>query len=80
MSDAVEVALADYRPTQGVRIIEFESYELSADDLRVEPDVELWDCSGDQRFEQCWPALRRFTDAVIIVANVDSEKQDLLIW
>lgn len=81
MSDTVEVAVSDYRPTQAVRIVEFESYELSAEDMRVEPDVELWDCSGDQKFEQCWPAIRRFADAVIIVANADFNKgQDLVFW
>ncbi|KAI6198335.1 Rab-like protein 5 [Aphelenchoides fujianensis] len=81
LSDTIEQPIQEYRPTQGVRIIEFESYELSADDIRVEPDVELWDCSGDRRFENCWPAFRRFADAVILVANPDTHHgEDLLPW
>ncbi|KAI6236368.1 Rab-like protein 5 [Aphelenchoides besseyi] len=81
LSDTIETVPTQYRPTQGVRIIEFESYELMADDIRVEPDVELWDCSGDRRFEQCWPAFRRYVDAVILVGNVAHHKgEDLLPW
>lgn len=64
-----------------MRIIEFESYELSADDVRVEPDVDLWDCSGDRRFDTCWPAFRRHADAAILVANPDTMNgDDLLPW
>jgi len=38
-----------YNPTVGCRILEYE-----ANNGRTA--VELWDCSGDQRYEHCWAA------------------------
>ena len=31
--------------------------------------VELWDCSGHQRFEPCWPAMMQNADAVVLIYN-----------
>ncbi|XP_023688820.1 intraflagellar transport protein 22 homolog isoform X2 [Paramormyrops kingsleyae] len=59
LSDATETIGGEYRPTQGVRILEFESQTLDASDKNATLDVELWDCAGDFKFESCWPALMR---------------------
>ncbi|CAD5219424.1 unnamed protein product [Bursaphelenchus okinawaensis] len=81
LSDTTENLRMEYKPTSGVRIIEFESIELSLEDQRIEPDVELWDCSGDRRYEKCWPAMRQYADAVIILCNpVDTRGEELLLW
>ncbi|CAD5226437.1 unnamed protein product [Bursaphelenchus xylophilus] len=81
LSDSTENLRMEYKPTHGVRIIEFESIELSSGDQRIEPEVELWDCSGDRRYETCWPAMRRFVDAVIITCNPGETKgDDLILW
>eukprot|EP00052_Salpingoeca_macrocollata_P032013 m.324035 g.324035 ORF g.324035 m.324035 type:complete len:189 (-) comp31343_c0_seq1:68-634(-) len=70
-----------YRPTQGVRILEFESEAVSGkrSDATV---VELWDVSGDQQFEACWPAIARGVHGVVLMFNVDQEGQEneLDIW
>ena len=35
-----------------MRILEFESL---VDNTKI--DVELWDCSGKEEYEGCWPAM-----------------------
>ncbi|VDO62146.1 unnamed protein product [Heligmosomoides polygyrus] len=73
--------LGDYRPTKGVRIVEFESHELEIRNQRIEVDVELWDCSGDPKYRDCWPAIQDGIEGVILVANPDENKgEDLKIW
>ncbi|WKY03984.1 hypothetical protein Q1695_005177 [Nippostrongylus brasiliensis] len=74
-------SLGDYRPTKGVRIVEFESHELEINQQRIEVDVELWDCSGDLKYRDCWPAIKDGIEGVILVANPDENKgDDLRIW
>ncbi|KAI5644362.1 ras of complex, roc, domain of DAPkinase domain-containing protein [Phthorimaea operculella] len=57
------------RPTQGVRIVEFELSSLNVNGKAKNIDIELWDCSGDHRFESCWPALRFGVQGVILVCS-----------
>ncbi|XP_069741019.1 intraflagellar transport protein 22 homolog isoform X2 [Narcine bancroftii] len=71
LSDAIEAIGGDYSPTQGVRVLEFECLNVNAGGKNVGCEVELWDCSGDQKFETCWPALMKDSNGVIIVFNVD---------
>jgi len=50
LADATESTGGDYRPTKGVRILEFEcdgEHPTTGDYVRA--DVELWDCSGDKK-------------------------------
>uniref|UniRef100_UPI0037E91215 intraflagellar transport protein 22 homolog n=1 Tax=Semicossyphus pulcher TaxID=241346 RepID=UPI0037E91215 len=77
-SDNVEV---EYSPTQGVRILEFESKFEGSGDNRV-CEVELWDCSGDFKFESCWPALMKDSSGVVIVFNPDvpSHLKEIETW
>lgn len=44
--------------------------------------VELWDCSGDQRYENCWPAIMKDADGVIIVYNPENagHQTDVNLW
>ncbi|XP_076434795.1 uncharacterized protein LOC143274759 isoform X2 [Babylonia areolata] len=81
LADATEVSGGDYRPTQGVRILEFEVNGLSVPG-RSSVDVELWDCSGDNKFEACWPAITQDAMGVIFVYNPDqpNHDQDLEKW
>ena len=37
--------------------------------------VELWDCSGDLQYEQCWPALQEDAKGVIVVFNPENAGQ-----
>lgn len=73
LSDATENSSGEYRPTQGVRILEFEMQNLNINNRYLKAEVELWDCSGDHKFEACWPALQRDTHGIIFVYNPSSE-------
>ena len=50
MSDATENSSGEYRPTQGVRILEFELQNLNVSNRNLKAEVELWDCSGDHKY------------------------------
>ncbi|KAJ4439453.1 hypothetical protein ANN_07577, partial [Periplaneta americana] len=72
LSDATENSSGEYRPTQGVRILEFETQNLNVNNRYLKAEVELWDCSGDHKFEACWPALQRDTQGIVFVYNPSS--------
>ncbi|KDR18061.1 intraflagellar transport protein 22 homolog isoform X2 [Zootermopsis nevadensis] len=72
LSDATENSSGEYRPTQGVRILEFEMQNLNVNNEKLKAEIELWDCSGDHKFEACWPALQRDTHGIIFIYNPSS--------
>lgn len=50
LSESVNIEEVDVtRPTQGVRIVEFELSNLVVNGKSHNVDIELWDCSGDHR-------------------------------
>ncbi|KAK3084228.1 hypothetical protein FSP39_010300 [Pinctada imbricata] len=69
---ATETSSGEYHPTQGCRILEFESTTNSRQGI----EVEMWDVSGDRKFEQCWPAIAKDTNGVIFVFNPDQANHD----
>ncbi|KAM3727389.1 Intraflagellar transport associated protein [Dirofilaria immitis] len=79
LADSSDISLNVYRPTQGVRIVEFESNELELNGERVDAEIELWDCSGDRKYKRCWPAVRRNADGVILVCRPDDDKGSALL-
>ncbi|XP_007260570.2 intraflagellar transport protein 22 homolog [Astyanax mexicanus] len=82
LSDTVETIEADYSPTQGVRILEFESQHLGSGSKDSACEVELWDCAGDFKYEACWPALMKDSNGVVIVFNPDipSHLKEVETW
>lgn len=76
LADATESSTGAYYPTQGVRILEFESGNLSMEGRNIKAEVELWDCSGDPKFENCWPAIRHEVHGIIFVYNQDEPNHD----
>ncbi|XP_030259330.1 intraflagellar transport protein 22 homolog [Sparus aurata] len=81
LSGTTENVGGEYRPTQGVRILEFESQpEGSGESMACE--VELWDCSGEFKFESCWPALMKDSSGVVIIFNPDvpSHLKEIETW
>ncbi|KAJ0011954.1 hypothetical protein NQD34_012929 [Periophthalmus magnuspinnatus] len=81
LSDISENVGGEYNPTVGVRILEFESPLEEASDNRS-CEVELWDCSGDFKFESCWPTFMQDCNGVVIVFNSDvpSHLKEIEIW
>ncbi|CAO4372142.1 unnamed protein product [Caenorhabditis nigoni] len=73
-----------YMPTKGARIQEFESHELLDSDrgkIIKNIEIQLWDVSGDRKYEDCWPAIKEDADGVILVANPEEHNgKDLQIW
>uniref|UniRef100_H2YA04 Rab-like protein 5 n=1 Tax=Ciona savignyi TaxID=51511 RepID=H2YA04_CIOSA len=63
LGDQTDILKSKYRPTVGVRILEFETSTGNGSDV----EIELWDCSGSENYETCWPAMAYQADGVIIV-------------
>ncbi|XP_063059589.1 intraflagellar transport protein 22 homolog [Engraulis encrasicolus] len=82
LSDTVETIGGNYSPTQGVRILEFDSQKHGSGDRDSSCEVELWDCGGDFKFESCWPALMKDSNGVVIVFNADvpSHVREVETW
>lgn len=82
LSDTVETVGGEYSPTQGVRILEFETQNEGSSDKHSSCEVELWDCGGNFKFESCWPALMKDSNGVVIVFNPDipSHLEEIETW
>ncbi|CAH1801181.1 unnamed protein product [Owenia fusiformis] len=82
LSDATDTSGGEYHPTVGVRILEFESNNLNVAGKNSSAEVELWDVSGDKKYEGCWPAIARDTSGIIFVYNADvaSHERELESW
>ncbi|KAL5477325.1 hypothetical protein EMCRGX_G024114 [Ephydatia muelleri] len=77
LAEATESTSGDYHPTQGVRILEFESEgENPSTGKAFKAEVELWDCSGDKKFENCWPALAKDVNGVLLVYSPDNAQKE----
>ncbi|BES96054.1 RAB, member RAS oncogene family-like 5 [Nesidiocoris tenuis] len=65
LSEAIDFTNYEYRPTPGVRILEFEPSQKNI-------EIELWDCSGEDRYESLWPVFLWNAHGVIIVYNPET--------
>uniref|UniRef100_A0A0N5A3Z1 Intraflagellar transport protein 22 homolog n=1 Tax=Parastrongyloides trichosuri TaxID=131310 RepID=A0A0N5A3Z1_PARTI len=81
LAESIELRSLEYHPTQGTRIVEFESNNLELNGQLVEAEVELWDCSGDPKFRRCWPVIRKGAHGIMFVCNPEYNKgDDLVDW
>ncbi|XP_018650877.1 hypothetical protein Smp_174780 [Schistosoma mansoni] len=54
-----------------LQILEYEQkIKIKGKPSKVE--VELWDASGDRKYETCWPAIFRGSHGVVFVYNPDN--------
>lgn len=66
-----------YKPTIGARILEFEKTVCHMRCPTGEKwTCQLWDLSGDSRFEKCWPAVTTNTNGIMIFYNGDIKLND----
>lgn len=95
-SSTVGNADEEYKPTAGVRILEFErkldstskgkssrwSGESKANGKKKKISVELWDCSGHQQYEACWPAMMQDAKAVVLMYNPENRghEREIELW
>ncbi|XP_076813422.1 intraflagellar transport protein 22 homolog [Clavelina lepadiformis] len=68
LGDQTDISQSRYHPTVGVRVLEFET---PVDNGRTftNMDIELWDCSGNENYEGCWPAMAYKADGVVIACD-----------
>ena len=58
-----------------MRILEFDSSITLSNNRQSKADIELWDCSGDSKFQTTWPALAWELHGVIFLFNPEDETQ-----
>ncbi len=76
LADATENSISEqYRPTRGLRILEFESNNLNVNNRFARAEVELWDASGNPAHENCWPAVKKDAHGVVFVFDPSVEEQ-----
>lgn len=59
-----------YWPTIGVRILDIEK-EVKIDNRTQNVKIQLFDISGNQKYEQYYDSITDNTDGIIIVCNAD---------
>ena len=78
----------DYHPTVGVRILETEKAYTDEQVSNIpilkknklnKVKIELWDMSGDRRFESTWPSIKYGANGVIIVLDAVNDKYEGII-
>mmetsp|Transcript_30054 Transcript_30054/g.70050 ORF Transcript_30054/g.70050 Transcript_30054/m.70050 type:complete len:197 (+) Transcript_30054:95-685(+) len=79
LAENTETASELYRPTVGVRILEFE-VEVKSSAQNV--TVELWDVAGDMRYRNCWPAVKKDAVGIVLVYNPEraQHEQEIEQW
>ena len=83
LSEKIEPIPKSYNPTAGLRVLEFEKTvshsRAPAGECWL---IQLWDLSGDPRYENCWTAVKHETNGVMIVHNGDIKiiEEDFLGW
>merc|ERR1719221_2491143 len=73
LAEAVEGPSDIYRPTVGVRIVECDT-EVRSSSQKL--NVEIWDVSGDLKYQKCWPAIKKDAAGVVLVYNPEKDSQD----
>ena len=88
LSEFSQTVSPDYHPTVGVRILELEKPYTDEQIANIpvlknnklnKVKIELWDMSGDRRFEPNWPAIKYGANGVIIVLDAINEKYEGII-
>jgi len=73
LSDATENIGTEYRPTKGVRIVEFERRNIKIKGRQVHAEVELWDCGSSGNVESCWPIFGKDVNGLLFIFNKELE-------
>lgn len=81
LSSYSEAPTTHYKPTVGVRILDFEPEGLQLP-RASKVMVELWDLSSNESYRACWPACASGAHGIIFVFNIEnkSETADLHKW
>lgn len=79
LAETADGASESYYPTEGVRILE---HEASIRSMSSRLTVELWDLSGDTKYQQGWPAIKKDACGCILVYNPEklAQEQEIERW
>lgn len=73
-------------PTEGVRILPItkviNAKSPDGGERQVKANIEIWDCSGDSKYENCWPAIMKDLNGIVVIFDPTSKTQanDVRIW
>lgn len=64
-----------------MRILEFER-DVKRNRRNTNLQVELWDCSGDKKYENCWVAILREVAGVVLVydPSIKEQEKEIQMW
>mmetsp|Transcript_545 Transcript_545/g.75 ORF Transcript_545/g.75 Transcript_545/m.75 type:complete len:112 (-) Transcript_545:273-608(-) len=82
ISDHSDTPPSVYHPTVGVRILELQK-EPPRSNRRAgasSVEIEIWDCSGDLRYESCWHSFRKDVNGIIFVYDGEDPNPDMQPW
>ena len=65
-----------YRPTVGCRIVDFERDPPPSVSQFGKVNVELWDVSGDFKFENCWAPIQKDANGIIFVYDPNNPESE----
>ena len=68
-----------YRPTVGCRIVEKERDPPPVVASFGKFNLELWDCSGDFKYEKCWGPIQKEADGIIFVYDPASPNYEEIL-
>lgn len=88
LSGTRETPTLNYKETCPLRVFEvgLEGLNVGGGQRRpgrgVRATAELWDVSGNSRFQACWPAIAKDTHGIIFVFNpaVKNQEKELELW
>ena len=64
----------DCQPTYCLRIVEFTA-QIDVFNLQTNVSAQLWDTSGDAKYNAAWPAIAYQADGVVLVYNAYDKNQ-----
>lgn len=64
----------NYKPTVALRILEYQA-QIDNKGLPANIGVQIWDTSGDEKYQPTWPALAKNADGVFVVYNAFDKAQ-----
>ena len=88
LSEFSHIVTPDYHPTVATRILEMEktytddqakNIPILKNNKLTKAKIELWDISGDRRYESSWPACQYGLHGAIIVVDATDSKYDNVI-
>ena len=74
LAEYQDTLIQTYRPTVGCRILEFEKEVKSSREGRAL--IELWDVSGDPKYEKYWPSIQLNAHGIIFVYDSSNPTPD----